>query len=417
MTLSIPLLLLACSVQDPVEPPASKDEIVEEQPVVLRTGAWRAWLDTPGGDLPFKLEVADLGGSWRAWIGNADERLAIDEVRLESAEIVFDIAHYDAQIRASWSDDGETMTGSWSKQKSKGRVDTLPFHATLNYGSRFAGGAEPVGDVSGRWKVDFDGDEFPAIGLFDQQANADVTGTFLTALGDYRYMDGSLQGTDLKLSTFDGAHAFLFHASIQPDGSLRGDFWSGGLWHQTWTAVRDDDSALPDAMTLSTVQKNPDWSALRFPDVDGVERSLADPAFAGKARIIQVMGTWCPNCNDETEFLTELHRDYGQLGLSIVSLAFEHTGEFERDARIVRRYAKHHGAEWPFLVAGLSDKKAAGEKLPILDRVIAYPTAIFVDETGTVKAVHTGFTGPVLPVEHAAVKAEFTRLVAEMLAD
>ena len=388
-----------------------------ESTVALRAGAWRAWLDTPGGELPFRLEVADLGGSWKAWIGNAEERLAIDEVRIEGPEIVFDIAHYDATIRATWSEDGELMTGTWTKQKPEGRVDQLPFQAKLNYGSRFPGGLDPTTDVSGRWRVDFDGDAFPAVALFDQRANHEVTGTFLTALGDYRYIDGSNQGNDLALSTFDGAHAFLFHATLQPDGSLRGDFWSGGLWHQTWTAVRDDDIALPDPMTLSHAQENPDWSALSFPDLDGVPRTLADPQFAGQARIIQIMGTWCPNCNDETVFLTELQRDYGQLGLSIVSLAFEHTGDFERDARIVRRYKQHHGASWPFLIAGLSDKADASDKLPILERVIAFPTTLFVDKEGHVRAVHTGFTGPVLPVEYTALKSEFIRIVAELLAE
>ncbi len=411
-------VLLACSGQPEVAEPNTPAPTPEEPEMALRAGTWRAWLESPGGELPFKLEVADLNGTWKAWIGNAAERLAVDEVRVEGEEIVFDIAHYDANIRATWSENGKEMQGTWWKQKSQERVDTLPFHATLGYPGRFPRADDPSTNLSGRWRVDFDGDEFPAISLFEHTGTSpDITGTFLTALGDYRYIDGSLQGDDLRLSTFDGAHAFLFHGKTQPDGTLKGDFWSGGTWHQTWTATRDEDVRLPDAMTLTKVEQHPDWAALSFPDVDGVQRKLADPAFAGKARIIQVMGTWCPNCNDETAFLTELHRDYSQLGLSIVSLAFEHSGDFDRDARMVRRYAAFHDAQWPFLVAGVSNKGKAGEKLPILERIVAYPTAIFVDSTGKVRAVHTGFTGPVLPVEHAALKAEFTRIVAELLAE
>jgi len=43
--------------------------------------------------------------------------------------------------------------------------------------------------------------------LFKQTKNK-LTGTFLTTTGDYRYLDGIVTGDSLKLSTFDGAHAY-----------------------------------------------------------------------------------------------------------------------------------------------------------------------------------------------------------------
>ena len=56
-----------------------------------------------------------------------------------------------------------------------------------------------------------------------------VTGTFLTETGDYRYLEGVVDGDSLKLSCFDGSHAFLFHAALDQD-SFRGRFWSGTHW-------------------------------------------------------------------------------------------------------------------------------------------------------------------------------------------
>jgi len=38
-------------------------------------------------------------------------------------------------------------------------------------------------------------------------------GTFLTPVGDYRYLEGNIMNDKLYLSTFDGNHAFLFIAS------------------------------------------------------------------------------------------------------------------------------------------------------------------------------------------------------------
>ena len=157
--------------------------------------------------------------------------------------------------------------------------------------------------------------------------------------------------------------------------------------------------------------------ALRFPDPHGRGWSLADPALAGKARIIEVFGTWCPNCNDATRYFLELQERFGSRGLSILALAFELTGDFERDARQVRRFAEHHGATYPLLVAGLSDKKKASKALPLLDRVRSYPTTIFLHADGRVRAIHTGYTGPATGIANYELRAEFESLVEELLAE
>ena len=100
-------------------------------------------------------------------------------------------------------------------------------------------------DVAGRWAVDFEQDEEPAVAVFRQDGR-NLAGTFLTATGDYRYLAGTLSGDRLRLSCFDGAHAFLFDARLRDDGSLRGDFWSRDSWHDTWTARRDPQATLAD---------------------------------------------------------------------------------------------------------------------------------------------------------------------------
>lgn len=377
-------------------------------------GAWRAWLDSPGGELPFGLDWRD----GTAFLTNGEEQGPIAEFRLEGREVVLGIPHYDAEIRAMIDTSGDRMDGSW-RRRNAGADDwsELPFHATRGAAPRFAAtGEAPSGDLSGRWIIDFSEDEDVALGTFTQDGDGIVHGTMQTTVGDYRYLAGRVDGDRLRLSTFDGAHAFLFTATLGDDGTLTGDFWSRNTWHESWTAVRGD-AEMPDAFALSRWREATELSQLSYPDTDGTVRALDDPAFAGKVRLIQVFGTWCPNCNDATELLVELEDRYGSQGLSILGLAFEMTGDFERDAGQVRVYRDKHGFDFPVLIAGTSDKAEASKAFPALDRVRAYPTSIFLDAEGTVQAVYTGFSGPATGPAHDRLREQFETLIEELLGE
>lgn len=393
----------------------------------LESGRWRAWLESPGGELPFGLEIERSDQGLRARILNGLERVEFTRVEedLESRSVSFFMDHYDSVIRAGLSPGGERLDGEWTKTGSGGRTTRMAFHATRGEAPRFpssgaAGAALPPRVLDGRWEVRFSSDEeTAAVGIFETLPDKAIAGTFLTITGDYRYLEGSLERNRLRLSTFDGAHALLFDARLQPDGSLTGQFWSGKTWKERWVAHRSETVALPDAFGLSHWEARVPLEDLVFPDLDGVPRSLADPAFEGKARILEIFGSWCPNCNDAAALLVELDERYRDRGLSIVGLAFELTGEPERDARQVRAYAERHGIAFPLLVAGLKDSgnESAEEALPLLDQIRAYPTTIFLDAAGSVRAVHTGFAGPATGEAHDRVRAEFEDLIEELLAE
>ena len=128
-------------------------------------------------------------------------------------------------------------------------------------------------------------------------------------------------------------------------------------------------------------------------------------------------GSWCPNCHDEAAFLAPLYREYRAKGLEIVSLMFEHFGDFPRAAAATQRFRQHYGIEYTTLIAGISDKDEAAKKLPMLDRVYAFPTTIFIDRKGVVRKIHTGFSGPppaiTTPSSCDEVKATLDQLLAE----
>ena len=93
------------------------------------------------------------------------------------------------------------------------------------------------------------------------------------------------------------------------------------------------------------------------------------------------------------------------------------TGDLERDAEQVRVYANHHGVEFPVLIAGVSDKEEASRAFPLLDRVRSYPTTVFMDGEGRVRAVHQGYTGPATGEAYRELRQRFETLVQELLAD
>jgi thiol-disulfide isomerase/thioredoxin len=39
--------------------------------------------------------------------------------------------------------------------------------------------------------------------------------------------------------------------------------------------------------------------------------------------LVNITGSWCPNCHDEAPFLAEVYNKYHDRGLEIVALSFE----------------------------------------------------------------------------------------------
>lgn len=386
------------------------------------TGEWRGWLDSPGGDLPFGLVlgVSPDGKRPTATILNHPERIQIPKVSFKDSVLTFEIDYYDSKIKARLNEAGNRLDGTWIKRLGSGHQRRMKFHATKGR-TRFplpAGtSSKPMpktASFAGRWAVQFEQDRYPAVGVFEEHGEHEVTGTFLTTLGDYRYLAGVRHGCTMKLSCFDGAHAFLFIARLRDSGELEGDFWSSDKWHEGFKGRRDPKAALTDAWKVTTAGVSK-LGVLRFPDLSGKLRGLDDQQVRGKVRLLVVFGSWCPNCKDETSYLVELDKRYRKRGLSILGLAFEHSGELARDTRQLRKYAKRQGIRYPILVAGISDKAKASQALPLLDRVRSYPTTLFLDRSGRVRAVHTGFSGPATGIEHKKLRARFESLIESLL--
>ena len=374
--------------------------------------------------MPFGLVVPKIGGVPE--LINAEERVRMDRLRREGDRFRFEIDVYDVVLDARL--DGERLVGQWRRRAREG-TSKLPFEATYGYAHRFSpakrtlrgattvavgaadqpeGGGVPK-SVAGSWTMQFVDEDgpFPALAELEQDGDK-VTGTILTNTGDHRYLEGDYVDGRLRLSTFDAAHAFLFTADAQADGSLKGDWWSRDVYHATFTARRKGaEDTLDNPYEVVSVQDEDRRFVFKFPDVDGRMVASDDPRFAGQVVVIDIFGTWCPNCGDLAIVLADWHKKYGGRGLQVVGLAFEFTDDVDIANRQLRAYAARYGIEFPLLRAGVSDKDDAASRLPSIDKVKAYPTMVFVGRDGRVSKVHSGFAGP-------ATGDRYTRMVAEL---
>ncbi len=194
---------------------------------ILKTGNWRAIVEIQGQDLPFNLEIVkDSANGYDAYLRNAGERLLLDEVTVDGDIVSIELHVFDATIRAEIK--GDVLEGQFIKNYESDYK--LPFRAEYGKTYRFERGkaGDNAPDFSGKYAVTFihEADTTPAIGVFNQIGDS-VTGTFLTPTGDYRYLEGNVVNGALHLSTFDGNHAYLFTASMLPDGTLKGRYYSG----------------------------------------------------------------------------------------------------------------------------------------------------------------------------------------------
>ena len=382
----------------------------------LETGSWLANLEVMDGEhLPFNFSLDQENGNYIMEVYNADEVVLIDDIEVKQDSIYIRMAVYEGYIAGTFTQ--ESITGSYIKE-SLDRV--VPFKATYGKAARFTTEDAPVENISGIWETTFEAgtkDQYLAKGIFTQDQQL-VRGTFRTTTGDYRYLEGVVDGDSLKLSTFDGAHAFLFTAKVT-DSSLNGFFYSGNHSKESFVAIRNEHFELPDETSLTFLKEGYDKLEFSFPNEEGELISLSDPEFLGKPTVVQIMGTWCPNCLDETKFLANYIRDNAHPNLKVLALAFEYARTKEDAFKGIQRLRDRVGVDYPILLAqyGSSNKTMANEKLPMLNHILSYPTTIFIDKKGDVRKIYTGFNGPATGDKYTEFKQEFDQFIKELLAE
>jgi thiol-disulfide isomerase/thioredoxin len=386
-----------------------------EEGAPLKTGTWRATLMLQGQELPFHLDIERSGSDgYVAYLRNAGERILLDEIIVTDDSVDIALHVFDANIKAHIS--GDRLEGQFIKNYEKDY--RVPFRATYGETFLFPKGdvAGDVPDFGGKYSVRFihGADTTPAVSVINQLGDS-VTATFLTPTGDYRYIGGTITDGKLQMSTFDGNHSYIFYATKLPDGRLSGEFYSGKTWKENWIAEKDDNPVMPDPEKLTYLKPGYERIEFSFPDVNGNKVSLADEDYRNNVVILQLFGTWCPNCLDETRFLAPWYEQNKHRDVKIIGIAYERKDDFSYASSRVKKMIDKLNVGYDFVIAGTNDKAKAAETLPMLNTVVAFPTTIFIGRDGKVKEIYTGFNGPGTGAYYEEYVQHFNEKVNELL--
>ena len=376
------------------------------------TGVWNATIISNGVPIPFKLQLSSQGEQAGGAFFDGDRQIPSDSGSVNGDRLHLHFDTYNADLDATLRNG--VLEGNYIVHKAKKdlirpvtaeRWKEAPAHATTG----------PSGDLAGNWELrGMDGKDPVAWRMVVRQDGSNVTGAILRLDGDTGALTGTFHNGKLSISHFSGARPSLLEGTLKADGTL--DLLVDRK--VKLTGVREAEAAVrglapePDAFHTTTVKDPDDPLQFSAPDLNGQVVSAADQRFRGKALIVSIGGSWCPNCMDEAPFLIDLYRKYHSRGLEIVGLNFE-SGDTGYDRKRVRSFVDRYGIPYPVLIAGTTEQVSAA--LPQLVHFSAFPTTIFVGRDGKVKGVHDGFASVATGLEHDKLKQETDAMVERLL--
>ncbi len=383
---------------------------------------WRVTVERRDGkQIVFRLQGNTVGNHINFEIINASERIEIDNVNRKGDSIFFSMPAFESDFRVKLRANGD-ISGTYLKRTAS-VTQQWPLYGVAEKRDLFDPSAgDAKSNISGRWDVIItrpDGTLRKAVALFKQSGNR-LTGSFLTPSSDYRYLDGIVTGDSLFLSSFDGDNARLLTAQISnPSHITGGIFYNGYTGKETWKAEKNNDVALPEIDNSTRMRQGQSKLAFTFSDLDGKPVSLSDKRFKDKVVILQLMGSWCANCLDETKFLSNYYNNDKPAGVEIIALAFELTTDMARSRKSLSKFQKMFNVNYPMLITGVTsgDTNKTEKTLPQLTPIRSFPTTVFIGKDRTVKDIHTNFYGPASGVYYDETKRKFYETVEKLLSE
>lgn len=375
-------------------------------------GRWDAVAKVAGADIPFRLDLAAKHGQVRASFfdgGHATNRSA--PAPLVDGRLHLSFPSYASSLDATIAD-GQ-LTGTYVKGRAVYAISAHRVAAAQPPAPRSAP------NISGEWiipGVQAKGET--AWRLIVRQSGGRAQAAILRVDGDTGALDGRYADGVFRLSHFAGERPALLEIRPQPGGQLALSL-SDGSGHAELTALRPHEAkaqgaAPADPTRFTSVADASAPFHFDAADLDGRKVASSDRRFRGKVVLVDVMGSWCPNCHDEAPFLQTLYAKHHKDGLEVVALDFEQTPDQVADPQRLRSFVARYGLTYTVLVAG--ETKAVHDKLPQAVNLAAWPTTFFLGRDGRVKATHVGFTSPASGALDRATKAEVEKQVEALLA-
>jgi thiol-disulfide isomerase/thioredoxin len=381
---------------------------------------WRVVLERQDGkQVVFQLQQQKENGKIVLYVINGSEKIRITDVKEMGDSLFFAMPTFEASFRVKMLAGGD-LSGTYIKGTAT-KIQYWLLYGYRNMPGRFdatMGIAKYT--ISGKWDVTItrtNGTTRKAVAEFEQEGNK-LTGTFLTPSADYRYLEGIVTGDSLKLSSFDGDNLRLFEARIDNTNTIsEGVFYNSYSAKELWVAKKNDTVSLPETIDAPSLREGFSKLNFTFKDLNGKPVSINDAMYKDKVAIVQLMGSWCANCLDETKFLSDYYKNNHARGVEVIALAYELTTDRERSKKSIEKFQKLFDVQYPMLITGVAagDEQKTEKTLPQLTAFRSFPTTIFIDKKGKVREIQTRFYGPGSGEYYTAYKNKFYKTVDDLL--
>jgi len=391
------------------------------KPKFIKEGKWRGEFTVSESKVPFNFELKGKDPQHAVFtLINGSRRDIFHVAPLGTDSIYIKMNTYDAALVAAIKDDG-SLSGEYRSLVPGFRGNSLPFTAEYGKDYRFVEPGKdvaPAADLTGKWEINtYSKEAVPAsIALLKQDGNK-LTGVVMTVVGDTRELEGTVQGNEFALSGFTGPSPIIIKGKINDDGSISGEQGFGIYKNLKFDATKKAEVELPDPYKLTFLKEGYKKLDFSFPGIDGKQVSLSDDKYKGKVVIVEIIGTWCPNCTDQTVFLSPWFNKNHQRGVEAIALGFEQKDSLEYAKYTLGKLKEKYDIRYDIAFGGLADKKLVSQKLPALNKFIAFPTTIIIDRKGEVREIYTGYTGTVTGKYYQEYEQKFNKLLDELIAE
>lgn len=403
MRLSL-LLILCCGLLQ-----ACNSFSKSEEPFAGEDNFWIGYMDVGVDSIPFRF----LMHNQELILLNGEERIRLVAKHDVDDTLIFAFPQYESTLYLTELT-ASAVSGYWH-YSSKGDY-FIPFKAQKSSGWFCTDFSETL-----KYEVLFSFEQpeksSRAIGLFKAGNDICVTGTFITESGDYRFLQGERKDNKIWLSCFDGAHLFYFKGIIQGDSIVSGSFLSGNHWQETWVGLLDRTATLTHPDSITTFNDTNNTLAFTAQNLSGDSVHFNLDTFRGRVTIVQIFGSWCPNCYDEMVLYSNLNTQISDSRLQIVPVAFERNDSLSLAINAIERFMKHTATPFEVYFGGKANKKNASDVFNQLSPISSFPTSIFIDKGGKVRKVHTGFYGPGTGVHYNLYQEELHSFLTSLLAE
>lgn len=383
----------------------------------LKKGLWRGTFLIPNVEIPFQFEVeGDNPERTILYLINGEDRFEINNVKYYGDSVTITVDLYDVVLKAKITE--ESLNGHLIRLGTGSSRPAVPFSAEYGDLPRFPQSSNaPSVLLAGTWDIEIGTgqDVNKTVGIFDQKESF-LTGSILTTTGDYRFLEGVVDANKFSLSSFGGSTPYLVQGEFTNDNTFTGKFVTPYRSVEI-AGKRNSQATLPDAYSVTYLKDGYSSLGFSFPNLDGNQVSLSDPRYAGKVVIVSILGSWCPNCLDESAFLSDWYKKKRHRGVEIIGLGFERKNDFEHGKKMLTTLKDRLDIQYELLFAGELSKENRSKALPELNKIASFPTTLFIDKKGNVRKIHSGFSGPATGKFYDEYLTEFNGLIDELLAE